>query len=73
MLRIGLAIGAGTVLRAVPVLAGPTAYAVSEAFRRIKGLDQRPLPAKSFYVTIAIPTLRGVCLDFTSLNPVKAL
>ena len=63
----------GTGLLAVPVLAGSAAYALSEAFSWSEGLDRRPLQAKAFYATIAISTLVGVGLNFTSLNPVKAL
>lgn len=63
----------GTGLLAVPVLAGSGAYALSETFSWSKGLDQRVLEAKSFYATIAVSTLVGVALNFTSLDPVKAL
>ena len=63
----------GTGLLAVPVLAGSSAYAVSEAFAWHEGLSRRMLQAKSFYATIAIATLSGVALNFTSLNPVRAL
>ena len=60
-------------LLAVPVLAGSAAYALSEAFRWREGLDRRLLQAKSFYATIAVATMVGVGLNFTSLDPVKAL
>jgi len=63
----------GTGLLAVPVLAGSAAYALSEAFRWREGLDRRLLQAKSFYATIAVATMVGVGLNFTSLDPVKAL
>ena len=63
----------GTGLLAVPVLAGSSAYAVSETFRWIEGLDWRPLQAKAFYATIAVSTIAGVGLNFSSLDPVKAL
>jgi len=63
----------GTGLLAVPVLAGSAAYAVSETFGWQKGLDRRLLQAKSFYAAIAVATLAGVGLNFTSLDPVKAL
>ncbi len=63
----------GTGLLAVPVLAGSGAYALSEAFGWREGLDQRLLKAKAFYATIAVSTAVGVGLNFTSLNPVKAL
>ncbi len=63
----------GTGLLAVPVLAGSGAYALSEALRWREGLDRRLLQAKSFYAAIAASTLCGVMLNFTSLDPVKAL
>ena len=63
----------GTGLLAVPVLAGSGAYALSEAFRWRQGLDRRLFQAKSFYATIAVSTMAGVGLNFTSLDPVKAL
>lgn len=63
----------GTGLLAVPVLAGSAAYAVSEAFGWREGLDLRPRQARWFYATIAAATLAGVGLNFTRLDPVKAL
>jgi Mn2+/Fe2+ NRAMP family transporter len=62
-----------TGMLAVPVLAGSAAYGVSEVFGWTEGLDRRPREAKAFYATIALATLGGVALDFTSLDPVKAL
>jgi len=63
----------GTGLLAVPVLAGSAAYAVSEAFRWTEGLDRRPREAKAFYGVIAVSTLMGMGLNFTGLDPIKAL
>ena len=63
----------GTGLLAVPVLAGSAAYAVSEAFGWQEGLDLRPRQAKWFYAAIAVATMAGVGLNFTRLDPVKAL
>jgi len=63
----------GTGLLAVPVLAGSAAYAVSETFRWTEGLDRRPREAKAFYGVIAVATLAGVALNFTDLDPIKAL
>jgi len=62
-----------TGMLAVPVLAGSAAYGVSEAFGWKEGLDRRLKEAKLFYATIAIATFGGVALNFTSLDPVKAL
>jgi NRAMP (natural resistance-associated macrophage protein)-like metal ion transporter len=63
----------GTGLLAVPVLAGSGAYALSEALRWREGLDRRLMQAKSFYAAIAVATMAGVALNFTPLDPVKAL
>jgi len=62
-----------TGMLAVPVLAGSAAYGVSEVFGWTEGLDRRPKEAKAFYATIALATLGGVALNFTALDPVKAL
>jgi hypothetical protein len=55
-----------TGMLAVPVLAGSAAYGVSEVFGWTEGLDRLPREAKSFYATIAVATLGGVALNFTS-------
>lgn len=62
-----------TGMLAVPVLAGSAAYGVSELFGWPEGLDHRPREAKAFYSIIAAATLGGVALNFTALDPVKAL
>jgi NRAMP (natural resistance-associated macrophage protein)-like metal ion transporter len=62
-----------TGMLAVPVLAGSAAYAISELFGWTKGLERKPREAKAFYATIAAATLGGVALNFTSLDPIKAL
>jgi NRAMP (natural resistance-associated macrophage protein)-like metal ion transporter len=63
----------GTGLLAVPVLAGSAAYAVAEAFEWKSGLDLKLLEAREFYAIIALATLGGVALDFTPIDPIKAL
>jgi len=63
----------GTGMLAVPVLAGSAAYAVSEAFRWREGLDRRFREAEGFYAVIAATTLGGAALNFTALDPIKAL
>ena len=63
----------GTGLLAVPVLAGSAAYAVGEALRWRVGLAQRPGRARAFYGMIALATLVGAILNFTPLDPIKAL
>ena len=63
----------GTGMLAVPVLAGSAAYAVSETAGWVAGLDRRLREAKTFYATIAGATLLGAALNFTPLDPIKAL
>jgi Mn2+/Fe2+ NRAMP family transporter len=63
----------GTGLLAVPVLAGSAAYALAEARRWPNGLARKPEAAKAFYATIAVATLIGVLINFSPINPIKAL
>ena len=63
----------GTGLLAVPVLAGSVAYAVSGAFDWNASLERKPLQAKRFYGILAVTTLMGLSLDFTPIDPIKAL
>eukprot|EP01037_Dinobryon_pediforme_P005513 gene5513-5567_t len=63
----------GTGLLAVPVLAGSAAYAVSETMGWTEGLSERPSRALGFYGTIAAATLTGLALNFTGIDPIKAL
>ncbi|HET8995482.1 MAG TPA: divalent metal cation transporter [Acetobacteraceae bacterium] len=63
----------GIGLLAVPVLAGSGAYALGEALDWPTGLGRRPLDAKAFYGTIVVSTLLGVAINFTQVDPIKAL
>ena len=63
----------GTGMLAVPVLAGSAAYAVAETFEWKSGLDLKLLEAREFYAIVALATLGGVALDFTPIDPFKAL
>jgi NRAMP (natural resistance-associated macrophage protein)-like metal ion transporter len=63
----------GTGMLALPVLGGSAAYAVGEVFGWPVGLARLPLHAKAFYGTIAGATFVGGLLNFTSLDPIKAL
>jgi NRAMP (natural resistance-associated macrophage protein)-like metal ion transporter len=63
----------GTGLLAVPVLAGSAAFAVSEARGWKAGLEYKPQQAIGFYAIIVAATLIGVGLDWSGLNPMKAL
>jgi NRAMP (natural resistance-associated macrophage protein)-like metal ion transporter len=63
----------GTGLLAVPVLAGSAAYAVAESRRWPIGLGLPLLEARGFYGVLAAATLVGVALDFSGIDPIKAL
>ncbi|MGZ5819831.1 MAG: NRAMP family divalent metal transporter, partial [Burkholderiaceae bacterium] len=63
----------GTGLLAIPVLAGSSAYAMSGAFRWKNSLEHKPMEAKRFYGIIAVSTMIGIALGFTSIDPIKAL
>jgi NRAMP (natural resistance-associated macrophage protein)-like metal ion transporter len=63
----------GTGLLAVPVLAGSAAYAIGEARRWPVGLGRKPERANAFYATLTIATMVGVALNFSPINPIKAL
>jgi len=63
----------GTGLLAVPVLAGSAAYGIGEALGRPVGLDRKPRKAKAFYATIIVATGIGALMNFSPINPIKAL
>jgi NRAMP (natural resistance-associated macrophage protein)-like metal ion transporter len=63
----------GTGMLAVPVLAGSAAYAVTESFDWQSGLAMKLHEAREFYAIIAIATVGGVILNFTRLDPMRAL
>jgi Mn2+/Fe2+ NRAMP family transporter len=63
----------GTGMLAVPILAGSAAYAVSESFGWVEGLDRKPREAKAFYATIAVATITGLTLNYIGIDPIKAL
>ncbi len=63
----------GTGLLAVPILSASSAYAVGEALEWHIGLGRRPREAKAFYATLIGATLIGIGINFTSINPIKAL
>ena len=63
----------GTGLLAVPVLAGSAAYAVGETRGWRCGLEHRPSSAKPFYGVIVAAILLGLFIDWSPLDPIKAL
>lgn len=63
----------GTGMLAIPVLAGSTAYAISESFGWKEGLYRKLSQAKAFYAIISISIAIGILLNFIGIDPIKAL
>jgi NRAMP (natural resistance-associated macrophage protein)-like metal ion transporter len=63
----------GTGLLTLPVLAGSAAYALGEARGWPVGLAREAHKAKAFYGAIAAATIIGAILNFTPIDPIKAL
>jgi NRAMP (natural resistance-associated macrophage protein)-like metal ion transporter len=63
----------GVGLMSVPVLAGASAYALSETFGWREGLSRRFNQAPLFYLTIAGGTLIGMALSLFGIDPIQAL
>lgn len=58
---------------AVPVLAGSSSYAISEALGWKEGLHRPFHRARGFYIIIMLATLVGLGMNFVGLDPMKAL
>ena len=63
----------GVGLLAIPVLAGSSSYALSEVFGWKQGLSKKFSQAKGFYLIIAASTVIGLWINFSSVDPIKAL
>jgi Mn2+/Fe2+ NRAMP family transporter len=63
----------GVGLIGVPVLAGSGAYALCEAMGWKWGLERRTRDARGFYGVIAVSVLVGMLIQFSPINPMKAL
>jgi NRAMP (natural resistance-associated macrophage protein)-like metal ion transporter len=63
----------GTGLLSVPVLAGSAAYALGEARKWPTGLSRQPMEAKAFYAVICVATIVGMIMNFTPVDPIRAL
>jgi Mn2+/Fe2+ NRAMP family transporter len=63
----------GTGLLALPVLAGSGAYALGETLRWRVGLELKAGKGKAFYATLILATVIGLLLNFSNINPVRAL
>jgi len=63
----------GTGLLAVPVLAGSSAYAVAETAGLKAGLSKKSGRAPGFYGVIVVSSIIGMSINWTGINPMKAL
>jgi NRAMP (natural resistance-associated macrophage protein)-like metal ion transporter len=63
----------GTGLLAIPVMAGSSAYALSDIFGWKQGLSKKFKEAKAFYLVILASTVIGLWINFSSIDPIKAL
>jgi Mn2+/Fe2+ NRAMP family transporter len=63
----------GVGLLAIPVLAGSSAYALSEQFGWKQGLSKKFSQARGFYLIIAASTVIGLWINFANIDPIKAL
>lgn len=63
----------GLGLLAVPVLAGSSSYAISEAMGWKEGLHKKFKRAVGFYAVIILATFAGLAMNFLGIDPIKAL
>lgn len=63
----------GIGLQSIPVLAGSSAYAVSETFNWREGLFRKFKQSRNFYLVIIVGTLIGLVFNFIGFDPIKAL
>lgn len=63
----------GTGMLAIPVLAGSTAYAISESMGWKEGLYRKLNEARAFYGVIIISIVVGIIINFIGIDPIKAL
>ncbi|HVW11056.1 MAG TPA: divalent metal cation transporter [Bryobacteraceae bacterium] len=63
----------GVGLIGVPVLAGSAAYAAAETMGWQEGLERQAREAREFYGVITISVLAALVLQYSPMNPMKAL
>jgi Mn2+/Fe2+ NRAMP family transporter len=63
----------GSGILAVPVLAGSTAYVVSEIFGWREGLNEKLRKAPGFYTVLVVSILIGTSIDLLHISPIGAL
>jgi Mn2+/Fe2+ NRAMP family transporter len=64
-------IGAG--LLAIPILSGSASYAAKEFLGLRGNLASKPRYRPTFYIMLSLATLAGVAMNFTHLDPIRAL
>ena len=63
----------GMGLLAIPVMAGASAYAISESIGKRQGLNTKLKQGSAFYGVIIISMFLGLGMNFLGINPIKAL
>ena len=63
----------GVGLIGVPVLAGSAGYALAEAMGWKEGLERKATDARGFYGVIAVSVLAALVIQYSPINPMKAL
>jgi Mn2+/Fe2+ NRAMP family transporter len=63
----------GTGMLCVPILVGSSGYALCGALGLRYGLGYKPVEAKAFYGVLIVATLIGIGLNFSPIDPIKAL
>lgn len=63
----------GTGLLAIPVLAGSSAYALSDGLGWKQGLSKKFGQARGFYLVITSSTAVGLAINLVHVDPIKAL
>jgi NRAMP (natural resistance-associated macrophage protein)-like metal ion transporter len=63
----------GTGLLAILVMAGSSAYVLSDVFGWKQGLNKKFSQAKAFYFVIAASTIIGLWINFSTVDPINAL
>jgi NRAMP (natural resistance-associated macrophage protein)-like metal ion transporter len=63
----------GTGFLAIPVLAGSLSYILAETFGWKEGLYRKFSQAKGFYLTMIVSVVLGFAINFSGIDPIKAL
>lgn len=63
----------GIGLQSIPVMAGSTAYALSDALGIKEGLSKKFSRAKGFYLFLALATIVGLLINLFKINTIQAL